>query len=68
MKLNQLKKCKDDRACKKNPVAKNVRSGLNKSVTMKDRKKAEKNPRKNTKHKGKAFESPNPLDNDQTLV
>jgi hypothetical protein len=65
MKLDQLKKAKD----KRNPVAKNVRTGLNKAVTMKDRKKAEKNPRKNVKHKGKQFESLKKLlDTDQTLI
>ena len=60
MKLNQLKKARDERAKdrdKSNPVFKNARAGLNKAKKFKDRKKAERNPRKNLKHKGKAFES-----------
>jgi hypothetical protein len=59
MKLKQLKKVQDERAKdrdKSNSVFKHARTGLNKAKKYKDRKKAERNPRKNTKHK-KAFES-----------
>ena len=38
-------------------VLKHARGGLNKAVKMRDRKKAKKNPRTSTKHKGKMFES-----------
>ena len=62
MKLSALaqtkrQQSKDSGRSIKNPVAKNVRSGLNKAVKMKDRKKAGKNPRKSLKHKNKMFES-----------
>jgi len=60
MKLDQLKKAKDGRAKdrdKSNLVFKHARAGLNKAKKFKDRKKAERNPRKNTKHKANAFES-----------
>ena len=43
----------------RNPVAHNVRSGLNKSVTMKDRKRALK--RGDRKHRSKVFETLNRL-------
>ena len=39
----------------RNPVAKNLRGGLNKSVKMKDRKRAAK--RGKVKHKKKMFET-----------
>jgi hypothetical protein len=50
MKLKDIKKPE-----KRNPVAKNM--GINKASTHKDKKKAQRTPRKNQKHKGKMFES-----------
>lgn len=47
----------EKKAPAKSAVLKHARSGLNKSVKMKDRKKAKKNPRKSTKHKGRMYES-----------
>lgn len=61
MKLTDLK-TKDKELIKKNkdrdkssPVRKHA--NVNRAQTYKDRKKARKNPRKNTKHKGRMYES-----------
>ena len=53
---DRIKKDKPDgKKGKRNPVAQHVRTGLNKSVKMKDRKRASK--RGKVKHKKQMFES-----------
>ena len=48
-------------------VLKHLRGGLNKSVKMKDKKRANKNPRKSTKHRGRMFESVEALFEEQKV-